>query len=67
MNINNISKRIDPMNQPPLAFWSLPAAELLAQLQATPQGITADEARQRLQKPHYSHTSLCCRIVIFPA
>jgi len=50
MNINNISKRIDPMNQPPLAFWSLPAAELLAQLQATPQGITADEARQRLAR-----------------
>lgn len=38
------------MNQPPLAFWSLPAAELLAQLQTTPLGITSDEARQRLTR-----------------
>jgi Mg2+-importing ATPase len=36
--------------QPPLAFWSLPAAELLARLQTTPQGITSDEARQRLAR-----------------
>lgn len=38
------------MNQPPLEFWSLPAAELLAQLQTTPQGITGDEAKQRLTR-----------------
>ncbi len=50
MNINNISKRIDIMNQPPQAFWSLPAAELLAQLRTTPRGITGDEARQRLAR-----------------
>lgn len=44
------SKKIGPKNQPPLAFWSLPAAELLAQLQTTPLGITSDEARQRLAR-----------------
>jgi Mg2+-importing ATPase len=36
------------MNKPSPAFWSLPAAELLGQLQTTPSGITSDEARQRL-------------------
>ena len=46
----NISKRIDPINQPPMAFWSLPAAELLAKLQTTPSGISSDEARQRLTR-----------------
>jgi Mg2+-importing ATPase len=35
--------QLDP--QP--AFWSIPAAELLQQLQTTPQGLTNDEARQR--------------------
>jgi Mg2+-importing ATPase len=50
MNIFNISKRIDPTNQRPQAFWSLNAAELLAQLQTTPLGITSDEARQRLTR-----------------
>ncbi len=50
MNISNISKRIDPMNQPPLAFWSLPADELLAQLQTTSQGVSSDEAGQRLAR-----------------
>ncbi len=38
------------MNQPPPAFWSLPAAEVLAQLRTTPQGVTSDEARQRLAR-----------------
>ena len=42
--------KIDPMNQPPPSFWSLPAAELLAQLQTTPLGISSDEARQRLTR-----------------
>ncbi len=56
MNINNISKRIDIMDQHPLAFWSLPAAELLARLKATPLGITTDEARQRLA--HYGSNLL---------
>ncbi len=50
MNIYNISKKINLTNQRPLAFWSLPAAELLARLQTTPQGITGDEARQRLAR-----------------
>ena len=47
MNIYNIYKKTDPTNKPPYAFWSLPAAELLAQLQTTPQGVSSDEARQR--------------------
>ncbi len=29
-------------------FWSLPSAELLASLRATPQGLTKEDARQRL-------------------
>ena len=44
------SKKINSMNQPPPSFWSLPAAELLAQLQTTPLGISSDEARQRLTR-----------------
>src|SRR4030067_728114 len=48
MNIFNISKKIDPIPAP--AFWSLPAAELLAQLRTTPLGITGDEARARLTR-----------------
>lgn len=32
---------------PQPAFWSIPAADLLQQLQTTPQGLTNDEARQR--------------------
>ncbi len=32
---------------PQPAFWSIAAAELLQQLQTTPQGLTSDEARQR--------------------
>ncbi|MCX9009571.1 MAG: magnesium-translocating P-type ATPase [Candidatus Methanoperedens sp.] len=50
MQLFNTSKKTNPANQRPLAFWSLPAAELLAQLQTTPQGITGDEARQRLAR-----------------
>jgi len=41
-------QRIDIMDQNPLAFWSLTAAELLSRLKATPQGLTGYEARQRL-------------------
>jgi Mg2+-importing ATPase len=44
------SKKINPTNQRPQAFWSLPAAELLAQLQTTLSGITSDEARKRLAR-----------------
>jgi len=33
--------------EPQPAFWSIPTAELLQQLQTTPQGLTNDEARQR--------------------
>ncbi len=50
MNIFNISKKSDPMKKPSQVFWSLPAAELLEQLQTTPLGITSDEARQRLTR-----------------
>ncbi len=38
------------MNPPPQAFWSIPAAEMLPQLQTTPQGLTTDEARARLTR-----------------
>ncbi len=38
------------MNQNPLAFWSLPAAELLAHLRTTQNGVTSDEARKRLSR-----------------
>ena len=34
----------------PPAFWSLPAAELLGQLQATKEGLTSAEAAQRLAR-----------------
>ncbi len=50
MNIFNIYKKTNPINQPPQAFWSLTAAELLAQLQTTPQGVSSDEAGQRLAR-----------------
>jgi Mg2+-importing ATPase len=33
---------------PSNAFWSLPSAELLSSLRCTPQGLTGDDARQRL-------------------
>jgi len=32
------------------AFWSIPAPELFRQLQTTPQGLTSNEARQRLAR-----------------
>ena len=32
------------------AFWSIPAPELLQELQTTPQGLAKDEARQRLAR-----------------
>jgi Mg2+-importing ATPase len=50
MNVFNISKRINTTNERPLTFWSLPSADLLAQLQTTPLGITSDKARQRLTR-----------------
>jgi Mg2+-importing ATPase len=36
------------MSQLPPAFWSLPATEILQQLQTTKAGLTVDEARKRL-------------------
>jgi len=36
------------MAERPLAFWSVPAAELLQQLQTRPQGLTSAEAEERL-------------------
>ncbi len=38
------------MNQPPVAFWSLSTPEMLQQLQATQEGLTSTEARQRLAR-----------------
>ena len=38
------------MIQPPIVFWSLPADQLLQQLETTPEGLTEAEARQRLQR-----------------
>lgn len=38
------------MNQAPVAFWSLPYSELLQRLQTTPQGLTENEAQQRLAR-----------------
>ena len=32
------------------AFWSMPAVELLSSLHSTPQGLTGDDARQRLAR-----------------
>jgi Mg2+-importing ATPase len=36
------------MNHSQTPFWSVPSLELLQQLQTTPQGLTSDEAQQRL-------------------
>ena len=38
------------MNQPPSAFWSVPAAEMLQQLGTTTTGLSSDEAGQRLTR-----------------
>lgn len=38
------------MSQPPSAFWSVSASELLQYLQATPQGLTSQEAQNRLAR-----------------
>ncbi len=32
------------------AFWSIPASELLQQLQTSPEGLASDEARERLDR-----------------
>jgi len=37
------------MNQPTQPFWSLSVVEMLQQLQATDEGLTSDEAGQRLK------------------
>jgi Mg2+-importing ATPase len=59
------------MTQPP-AFWSLPAADLLGCLHATAQGLTSDEARQRLSlygpnrlKPEKEHHVLVLLLAQF--
>ena len=36
------------MNAGPVSFWSVPAADLLRQLRSTPEGLSGEEARQRL-------------------
>src|SRR5208282_4563165 len=38
------------MKQPPSAFWSVPAAEMLPQLGTTAKGLSGDEAGQRLTR-----------------
>jgi len=38
------------VNQPLTAFWSLPADQLLQQLETTPEGLKEAEARERLQR-----------------
>jgi Mg2+-importing ATPase len=38
------------MIQHPKAFWSIPAPELLQQLQTSREGLTSEEARQRLDR-----------------
>jgi len=38
------------MIQPPVVFWSLPADQLLQQLETAPEGLKEAEARERLQR-----------------
>ena len=38
------------MSQRPPGFWSVPASELLRQLRSTPEGLSGEEARQRLAR-----------------
>lgn len=38
------------MNQPPTAYWSLPADQLLQQLETAPEGLKETEARERLRR-----------------
>ena len=38
------------MNQLPLAFWSISVTEMLQKLETAKEGLTADEARQRLAR-----------------
>ncbi len=39
-----------PIRSTQPAFWSIPAADLLKQLETTPQGLTEAEARERLKR-----------------
>ena len=43
------------MSQQPLAFWSFSAAEMLQQLQTTNEGLTADQAGERLRRHGSNH------------
>src|SRR5208283_5958698 len=38
------------MDQPPTAFWSVPSAEMLHQLESAPEGLTTSEAQRRLSQ-----------------
>ncbi len=38
------------MNERPLAFWSIAPAEMPQQLQTAQEGLTSDEARQRIAR-----------------
>ncbi len=38
------------MSRQPPGFWSVPAAELLRRLRSTPDGLSGDDARQRLAR-----------------
>src|SRR5690348_8029715 len=48
-NVNRKSLGRERMNKP-LAFWSLSTTEMLKQLQTAKEGLTADEARERLAR-----------------
>jgi Mg2+-importing ATPase len=37
-------------NRPPAAFWSVPAAEILRQLNSSPQGLTGADAEKRIKE-----------------
>ena len=38
------------MNQPPLPFWGISATEMLQELNTAKDGLTADDAKQRLAR-----------------
>ena len=38
------------MKQPSHAFWSVTASEILKELQTTPQGLSVEEAQERLAR-----------------
>ena len=50
------------MNQLPSAFWSLSAVEMLQLLQTAKEGLTGDEARQRIASvENFGSMNMICR------